>query len=67
MASSWGRETSSRWLADEQDQQRPTDAERLDARGLKHVEQHGGQSFNEMVIDFRWQCRTLLVGWLSPV
>ena len=43
------RETYNWWLADEQDQQLPTDAEKLGARVLKHVQQHGYQSINEMV------------------
>ncbi len=43
-------ETYNWWLADEQDQQLPTDAERLGARVLKHVQQHGYMSINEMVI-----------------
>ena len=43
------RETYNWWLADEQDQQLPTDAERLGARVLKHVQRHGYQSINEIV------------------
>lgn len=43
------RETYSWWLAEQQDQQKPAESEDLAKRVLKHVEQHGYQSINEMV------------------
>ena len=42
-------ETYSWWLAEQQDQQKPVESERLAKRVLQHVEQHGYQSITEMV------------------
>ena len=41
-------ETYDWWFTDEQNQQLPTEAERLGARVLKRVQQHGYQSTNEL-------------------
>ena len=42
-------ETFNWWLADQQDQQKPAEAEALAKRVRKHVEQHGYQSIRELV------------------